>query len=111
MTSQIIVKNLFLLLVFLAVFFEVVADVIFKQWSLSNKSSIFAIGMAVYLLGTAIWAFSLKYEYLAKAGAVFALLNLVALTLIGLLFYKEDLSPVNKIGIVLAIVSIILIEI
>jgi multidrug transporter EmrE-like cation transporter len=111
MTQQLIIKNLFLILVFLAVFFEVVADVIFKQWSINHRSTIFAAGMVVYLLGTALWAFSLKYEYLAKAGAVFTLLNLVALTLIGLLFYKEDLSLTNKVGIGLAIVSIILIEI
>lgn len=103
-------KLMFFGLVILAVALEVVADVLFKQWALENRNFLFFAGVAVYLIGTIFWAFSLRYEFLSKAGAVFTLLNLILLVLAGVIFFKEDLTILNKIGIVLGIVSIVLIE-
>jgi multidrug transporter EmrE-like cation transporter len=38
-------------------------------------------------------------------------LNLIAVALVGVLYFKEDLTLINKIGIILGVVSVILIEI
>lgn len=106
-----ITKYIFLLLIALAVALEVAADVLFKKWSLGSKNYWLIIGLAVYMIGTTFWAYSLKYGNLSKAISIFAVLNLIILVLIGVLFFKEDLSLTNKIGIILGIIGIILIEI
>ena len=67
-------------------------------------------GLAIYFAGAAFWAVSLKYESLSKAISVFTVLNLVAVVLAGTLFFHENLTLVNKIGIVLGIISIACIE-
>ena len=69
-----------------------------------------AIGLIVYFIGTVFWAVSLKYEFLSKAISVFTILNLIIVSLAGVIIFKEDLSVVNKIGIALGALSIILVE-
>ncbi|MEK7635850.1 MAG: EamA family transporter [Patescibacteria group bacterium] len=94
----------------LAVALEIVADVLFKKWSLGNKNYLLIAGLAIYMIGTFFWAYSLKFEHLSKAISVFAVLNLIILVLVGVFIFKENLSLVNKIGIILGIIGIILIE-
>ncbi|MEK6963828.1 MAG: SMR family transporter [Nanoarchaeota archaeon] len=103
-------KVVFLGLILLAVLLEVIADVLFKKWALDNKSLLLGLGLFLYLIGTMFWAFSLKHEYLSKAISIFTVLNLVAVALIGVLVFKEDLSSVNKLGIALGVLSVVLIE-
>ena len=83
-------KIVFFILVVFAVLIEVVADIIFKKWSLENKNSLFILGMGVYLIGTMFWAYSLKFEVLSKAGGVFVILNLILLALQEFLFLKTN---------------------
>lgn len=104
-------KLIFLILLFIAVLLEVFSDILFKKWSLGSKNSFLVIGLIIYMIGTAFWAVSLKYEFLSKAISVFAVLNLIVLVLVGIVYFKEDLSFVNKIGIGLGVLSVILIEI
>ena len=106
-----IAKYIFLILITLAVALEVAADVLFKKWSLGSKSYLLIIGLVIYIVGTTFWAYSLKYGHLSKAISIFAILNLIILVLIGVFVFKEDLSLTNKIGIILGIIGIILIEI
>lgn len=108
--NQLQIKYLFLGLIFIAVLLEVVADVFFKYWALSNRKALLAIGFAIYFSGTAFWAYSLKYDFLARAASFFTVLNLILLVLAGVVIFKEELSLVNKIGIGLGIISLLLIE-
>lgn len=104
-------KLIFFVLIIVAAALEVLADAFFKEWSLKNKNVLFGIGMAIYLLATIIWAFSIKYELLSKAICVFALLNIIIVVLVGVLYFKEQLTLLNKIGVLLGIISVILVEI
>jgi multidrug transporter EmrE-like cation transporter len=104
-------RYIFFGLIFLAVFLEVIADILFMKWSVDHKNILFAVGMVIYTIGTVFWAISLKYDYLSRAISVFTILNLIIITLAGVLIFKEDLSNINKIGIALGIISVILIEI
>jgi spermidine export protein MdtJ len=104
-------KFIFFVLIGLAVALEIVGDILFKKWSIENKNYLLIIGLTVYIVGTAFWALSLKYEYLSKAISVFTVLNLVVLSLVGILYFKEDISLINKAGIALGILSIILVEV
>ncbi len=106
-----VLKLIFFGLIFLAVLLEIFADVFFKKWAIESKNVLLFIGLGLYFVGTIFWAVSLRYDFLSKAISIFTLLNLIAVALVGVLYFKEDLSIFNKIGIVLGIVSVILIEI
>jgi multidrug transporter EmrE-like cation transporter len=104
-------KQYFFFLIILAVAFEVVADILFKYWSINAKGVLLWSGVTLYAIGTVIWAFSLKYEFLSKAIVVFTVLNLVIVALVGVFLFKENLSSINKIGIILGIIGVILVQI
>lgn len=103
-------KILFWGCMLLGVGLEIVGDIFFKKWAVGNKTILLWIGFTIYLVGTLFWAYSLKYEMLSKAISIFTILNLVILSLVGMIFFKENISVVGKIGILLGIISILLIE-
>jgi multidrug transporter EmrE-like cation transporter len=111
MTSEIALKFIFFGLIALAIAFEVVGDILFKKWSTDSKHILLYVGLLIYFIGTIFWAISLKYEYLSKAISVFTVLNLIIVVLVGVLYFKEDLSLINKVGIGLGILGVILTEI
>ncbi len=111
MTSETVLKTVFLVLVSLAAIFEASGDIILKKWAIDEKQFFFILGLIVYFAATVIWAFSLKYEFLSKAISIVTILNLIIVVLVGVLYFKEDLSLINKFGIGLGILSVILIEI
>jgi len=109
--SNDLLKGLFFLLIILAVALEALADVLFKKWAIVSHSGLFIAGLVIYIFGTIIWAYSLKYGYLSKAISIFTVLNLVIVSLAGVFLFKEDLTLINKIGIILGIASVILVQI
>ncbi len=111
MASEITLKFIFFGLIALAVVLEVVGDVFFKKWSIDNKNTLLYAGLLIYFIGTIFWAISLKYEYLSKAISIFTILNLIIVVFVGVLYFKENLSLINKIGIGLGILSVIFIEV
>ena len=99
MASEMTLKLVFFGLLFLAVALEVGADILFKKWSIESKNILLVSGLAIYFIGTIFCAISLKYEFLSKAISIFTILNLVAVVLVGVIIFQENLSLVNKIGI------------
>ena len=110
MASGLTIKLIFFGLVALAVALEVVGDILFKKWSLDSRQALLYLGLLIYFIGTIFWAFSLRYEYISKAISVFTVLNLIIISLVGVLYFNEHLSLLNKIGLGLGILSVILIE-
>lgn len=103
-------KILFWMFTLLGVGLEIVGDVFFKKWTIGGKPLLMWVGFVIYAAGALFWAFSLKYEMLSKAISIFTILNLVIVALIGIIFFKENISALSKFGIVLGIISIVLIE-
>jgi len=103
-------KTIFFSILIVAILLEVAGDVFFKKWSLSSRNVMLVIGAILYFAGSIFWAISLRYETLSKAGSIFMILNVILIVLAGLFIFKEDLSLTNRIGVLLGIVSIILIE-
>ncbi len=103
-------KLLFILYLSGAVALEIVADIFLKQWSIANKLSTLLIGLVIYALGTLLWALALRHQNLANAIAVFTVFNLIAVVLVGMYYFGEQLSVTNKLGILLGIVSMVLLE-
>ena len=103
-------KSLFWIFILIGASLEIIGDVFFKKWTIENKPLLMWVGFIIYAIGTLFWAFSLKYEMLSKAISILTILNLVIVVLIGVVFFKENISMVTKFGIILGIISIILIE-
>ncbi len=103
-------KLIFFGLIGLAVALEVIADIFFKKWALENRNMLLFFGLGFYFAGTVFWAFSLKYDLLSRAVSIFTVLNFIVVVLVGVLVFKEDLSLINKIGIGLGVVSVVLME-
>ncbi len=101
----------FIYLVTIVAFLEVIGDILFKEWSIHSKNYLLILGILAYMAATLFWAFSLKYQSLSKAMVIFAVLTLIVGILVGVLFYKEDLSTLNIVGIALGLGSIVLLEI
>ncbi len=101
---------IFLVLVTIAGIIEAFGDSLLEKWGLVNKPIFLVIGMLIYFISTLLWAYSLRYETLSKAIVVVTAMNVIIAVCIGVFYFKESLSLVNKLGIVFAIVAIILIE-
>ncbi|HLD00105.1 MAG TPA: EamA family transporter [Patescibacteria group bacterium] len=90
------------------VFFEAIADIFAKEWSLGNRSIFYAvISLLAYLLANTSWLIALKYgSGLARGAIIFSVASALLASIIGLVFYKEQITTVQAAGIVLGIVSI-----
>lgn len=106
-----LIKSFFFPLMLAAIALEALADVLFKKWAMVHHTGLLVTGLIIYFVGTIAWAVSLKYEYLSKAITVFSILNLIIVALVGVFLFKEDLSLINKIGMVLGIVSVVMLQI
>ncbi len=93
------------------VLLELVGDIFLKKWAIHDWGMVgFVLGTCMYLGATLLWASSLEVETLARAGLIYGVIALIAGVCTGLMFFHEHLSIANWIGFVLAIISIILIE-
>ncbi len=93
------------------IFFEGIADIFAKEWSLGNRSIYYAVwALLAYLLANTSWLIALKYgSGIARGAIIFSLASAVLATVIGLVFYKEQLTTLQLAGVGLGIVSLVLI--
>lgn len=93
------------------VFFEMIADILAKEWSLGNRPIFYAIlSLVAYLLANSSWLIALKYgSGLARGAIVFSIASAILASAIGLFFYKEQLSTLQIFGVVLGLISLVLI--
>jgi multidrug transporter EmrE-like cation transporter len=103
-------KILFWIFTSIGAILEIAGDVFFKKWAVENRPLLMWSGFIIYSIGALFWAYSLKYEMLSKAISIFTILNLVIVAIVGIIFFKENISMMARLGIVLGIISIVLIE-
>ena len=104
-------KYFFIILVIIVSLLEVVGDILFKEWTIKNNKYFLILGIIAYLVATTFWAFSLKFQNLSKAVVIFGVLTVIIGVLVGVLLYKEPLSTLNIIGVLLGLAAIFLLEI
>lgn len=68
----------------------------------------FLIGALVYSSTAIGWFFVMKHVKLGTLGIVYATTTVLALTIIGLIFFKENLNYYEMAGLVSGVVSILL---
>jgi multidrug transporter EmrE-like cation transporter len=92
----------------------VIADMLFIFWAKKETHPTWLIGMAFLLntIGTIIWIYCLRFGIeSAFAITFYALFTVAGCSVVGYFVFKEHLSVVNFIGLILSVLSILLISI
>ena len=85
-------------------------DISLAYWARQSTSLALLIGLGLNLAGISSYAFALTLEQVGIATALFLGFNILALSLAGFLVFSETPSPLQLVGLLLLIGSIILIE-
>jgi len=101
---------LFWIFIVLGTFLESVGDVSFRYATIANKELYRWLGYAVYILGSAAWAISLKYHELTKGLIVFIAVNVLMVAVASRFMFNEHLSVNQMIGVVLVLLGIFFVE-
>ncbi len=95
----------------LLIIFEVIADILAKEWSLKTHLWYLAFGaLASYLIANSFWLLALKSgSGLARGAVIFSVSTAITASLLGLIWYQEKMTAVQIIGVLVGIVSLVLI--
>lgn len=98
-------KWLYFLLLLVA--FELVADILAKQFAVSGKYVFAVLAIMGFIAANTAWLVSLRTGAELSRGAVlFSVLSGIGAVVIGLFVYHEKVSPYQIIGLALGIAAI-----
>ena len=93
------------------VLFELVADILAKEWSL--RTQVWWLGAAAlvaYVVCNSFWLLALKNgSGLGRGAVVFSISSALLAVIIGLFWYGEKLSPLQATGIFIGLIALVLI--
>ena len=93
----------------LLIVFEAFADIFAKEWQLHGAHWRWIGALACYLIANTFWLFALKNgSGLARGGLIFAVSCALMAIVIGLWFYREDVTRLQAFGMVLGVLSLCL---
>lgn len=91
----------------LLVAFELIADVLAKQFALSGRLTFAVLSVAGFIAANVAWIASLRTgAQLGKGAVIFSVLSATGAVLIGLLVYHERVSRYQLVGLALGIAAI-----
>jgi multidrug transporter EmrE-like cation transporter len=94
--------------ILILVLFEVIADVLAKQFALNGKLVFAILSIIGYVAANIAWLISLRSGgELGKGAVIFAALSGIAAVVIGLFAYREKVGPYQLVGLVLGIAGIV----
>lgn len=94
----------------LLVAFEFIADILAKEWSIKSGVILAAAALLAYLIANSFWLFALKNgSGLARGAVLFSIASGVIAVLLGLFLFKETVTRIQLIGLILGLISITLI--
>ncbi len=96
----------------LMAFIDTAVLALFKGYSLGNITwnAVVPIGMLFYSLHPYIFLHSLRYESMTVMNLLFDVMSDVTVTMVGLLYFREKLSNMKKVGLLLAFIGIVLLS-
>ena len=94
----------------LLIVFEVVADILSKEWSLSGRLLFWLLALTGYVIANIFWLKAIRLgSGLGRGAVLFSVGSAIAAIIIGMVFYKESINRIELFGVVLGVISIILI--
>ena len=88
-----------------------VGDILFKFWVESPRPLLYVFGLGTYLIGLLFLVQSFKYQNIAVASVTLIILNVATLALVSWLQFGEKLSFVKMVGIAVAFLALILLQV
>ena len=85
-------------------------DVVMKKWVSTNNYVLYFIGLATYLVGLNFLAQSFKFKNIAVASVMLIIFNVIILSLVSWLYFKEALSPLQITGMIMGIAAVVVLE-
>jgi multidrug transporter EmrE-like cation transporter len=86
-------------------------DILMKDWVNSSKGLFYVIGLLCYLIGMIFLAQSFKYKNIAIASLMLIFFNIIILYFVSWLWFKEPVSLLKSIGMILGLISVVIMEI
>jgi|GEM_PF-461652 len=94
----------------LLILFEIIADVLAKEYSLRGTLSFWLLAIAGYVIANSFWLYSIRHGAgLARGAVLFSLGSAIFAVLIGFLIYHESVDKVELVGILVGVLAIALI--
>ncbi len=91
----------------LLIVFEIIADILAKQYSLNHKMLFAILALLGYVTANTFWLFALRNgSGLARGAVIFSVATGIIAVVIGVGLYHETVSRQQIIGLVLGILSI-----
>ncbi len=98
-------KWLYFLLLLVA--FELLADILAKQFALSGKLVFAVLSIVGFIAANTAWLISLRTGAELSRGAIlFSVLSGIGAVILGVFVYREKVSPYQVIGLLLGIAAI-----
>lgn len=93
----------------LLIIFEAIADIFAKNWSIHKAAWIAITSLAFYVIANSFWLFALKNgAQLGRGAIIFSVASAIIAIILGIILYKEPVSKLQALGLVLGVVSILL---
>ena len=86
-------------------------DILLGYWARTSNWVFLVIGLVFNIIGILFYANTLSLRGVGIATAIFLAINIAAVSIAGMIFFREQFSILQLTGIGLIIVSIVLIEI
>jgi multidrug transporter EmrE-like cation transporter len=96
----------------LLVFFELLADILAKQFALSGKYTFAVLSIVGFIAANTAWLISLRSgAELGRGAVLFSVLSAIGAVIVAILLYHEKVTPYQYIGLLLGIAAIVLLSI
>ena len=97
------------LILLLLILTEAGAELSLKQWAKTNKNYFVGIGILLYIVVSLLFAYVNKHSSnLVQINTLWQVGNIIVIAAIGVILYKESISPKQTLAIVLAVISTLL---
>lgn len=110
MSSLINMNVLPIVLLFVGGVVLTVGDVVMKKWVNQSGWHLYFAGLMIYFVGLNFLAYSFKYKNIGVASLIFVLFNIVTLCFVSWVYFKETLSLLQILGIVIGLISVVILE-
>ncbi len=91
--------------------FEGVADIFSKEWSVRGTLPWWLLAIGGYVVANTFWLFAIRNgSGLTRGAIIFSVGSAILAVAIGLLIYREEISRMEALGVVLGIVALALIS-
>ncbi|OHA17361.1 MAG: hypothetical protein A2830_01250 [Candidatus Taylorbacteria bacterium RIFCSPHIGHO2_01_FULL_44_110] len=91
----------------LLIIFELIADILAKEWSLHKGYTLAGGALISYLIANSFWLFALKNgSGLARGAVIFSLASGIIAVVLGVVLFKEEVTKIQMTGMILGVISI-----